>query len=267
VARCDTRVFMENIEISSPKNERIKRLVRLRDRAHRDAEGVFLVEGERLMSRAQANGLTPLEIYVAPGHALERDPTSTIVEPAVLDKASYRSQAEGPIAVFAQFSTSLATIETGPSPLILIAESIEKPGNLGAILRTADAVGATAVITAGSGVDPFNPNVIRSSTGAIFSVPYAHSSLSELSQWLDDNTIELIITSPDAQTPYWEANLTGPLAILVGSEDRGLSDQAANLANRAVAIPMLGISDSLNVSVTAALLAFETRRQRSSQGH
>jgi RNA methyltransferase, TrmH family len=258
---------MQNIEISSPTNERIKRLVRLRDRTHRDSEGVFLVEGARLMSRAQANGFTPLEVYVTPGHALESHPSSTIVEPTVLDKASYRSQAEGLIAVFAQFSTSLALIKTGPVPLILIAESIEKPGNLGAIFRTADAVGATALITTGPGVDPFNPNVIRSSTGAIFSVPYAHCDLSDLHRWLVDNTIELVVTSPDAQTTYWETNLTGPLAILVGSEDRGVSDQAATMASKTVAIPMLGISDSLNVSVTAALLAFETRRQRSSQSH
>ena len=258
---------MRHVEISSLTNERIKRLVRLRERAHRDEEGVFVVEGNRLVNRARDRGLNLLEIYVTPGHQLEDEPISTIVEPGVLDKASYRNQSEGLIAVFEQFPTRLTDIAPESTPLILVAESVEKPGNLGAILRTADAVGATALVTTGSGVDLFNPNVIRSSTGAIFSVPYAHADLSDLTSWLDDNDVELVVAFPDADVVYWDADLAGSIAILVGAEHVGVSEEAAAAAQRTVAIPMSGISDSLNVSVSIAVLAFEARRQQYKLGH
>jgi TrmH family RNA methyltransferase len=145
----------------------------------------------------------------------------------------------------------------------LVAESVEKPGNLGAILRTADAVGATAVITVGSAVDPFNPNVIRSSTGTIFSVPYAHTELSDLARWLNANDIELVVAAPDAEAVLWETDLAGSVAIMVGSENLGLSKEAIAAAQHSVAIPMAGTSDSLNVSVSIAVFAFEVRRQQS----
>ena len=185
------------------------------------------------------------------------------MEPGVLDKASYRRQSEGLIAVFAQFPTRLTEIPPESTPLILVAESVEKPGNLGAILRTADAVGATALVTTGSGVDPFNPNVIRSSTGAIFSVPYAHADLAGLTSWLDDNDVDLVVASPEADIVYWDADLSGSIAILVGAENVGVSVEAIAAAQRTVAIPMSGTSDSLNVSVSIAVLAFEAKRQQS----
>lgn len=214
------------------------------------------------MSRAQTSGYQATEIYVTPGHPLENHPNATIVEPTVLDKASYRSKSEGLIAIFAQFPTDIAQIALAGIPLILIAESIEKPGNLGALLRTADGAGCTAVVTTGNGIDVFNPNVVRASTGALFSVSYAHANLGVLVRWLNDNEIELIVAAPKAPTELWNTDMTGALAILVGSEDRGVSDEALNLANRTVAIPMSGASDSLNVSVSAGLLAFEAKRQR-----
>jgi TrmH family RNA methyltransferase len=254
---------MDGLEISSPTNERIKRLVRLRQRTHRDQHGVFVVEGDRLVDRARTSGFDPIEIYVVPGHPLENHPKSTIVAPEVLDKASYRTRSQGLVAVFKQFSTRLADIKTGPDSLVLIAESVEKPGNLGAILRTADAVGATAVITTGTGVDLFNPNVIRTSTGAVFSVSFAHAQLGDLVAWLDNQGMRLVLASPAATTNYWDADLTGPLAILVGAEHKGVSAEAASHARNSVAIPMAGMSDSLNVSVSTALLAFEAKRQRS----
>jgi len=262
VTGCDTQPSMRNPEISSPTNERIKRLVRLRERTQRDEEGVFLVEGDRLIDRARAAGRAPEEIYVTPGHPHQDHPNSTIVEQAVLDKASYRHRSEGIIAVFAQFSIGLSQIELGETPLILIAESVEKPGNVGAMLRTADGAGCTALISTGSGTDVFNPNAIRASTGALFSVPYTHASLIELAQWLVDNKIALVVASPGAETDFWNTDMRGSLAILVGAEDHGPSGEAARLAGRTVAIPMSGISDSLNVSVSAALLVFEAKRQR-----
>ena len=225
------------------------------------------MEGDRLVNRARDCGLNLLEVYVTPGHRLEDEPISTIVESDVLDKASYRRQSEGLIAVFEQFPTRLTEITPESTPLILVAESVEKPGNLGAILRTADAVGATALVTTGSGVDPFNPNVIRSSTGAIFSVPYAHADLSDLTSWLDDNDVELVVASPEAEVVYWDADLAGSIAILVGAENVGVSDGAVAAAHRTVAIPMSGRSDSLNVSVSIAVLAFESKRQQFRLGH
>jgi len=134
---------------------------------------------------------------------------------------------------------------------------------VGAMLRTADAVGATALITTGSVVDVFNPNVIRSSIGAIFSVPYTHAELPQLVDWLKQNAIELVAAVPGIDTAYWSADLTESLAILVGAEDIGLSKEARHAADRLVSIPMAGTADSLNVSVSAALMVFEARRQRS----
>lgn len=253
---------MSNSSISSSANERMKRLVRLRDRAYRDREGVFVVEGDLLFDRARASGLTPLEVYTTPGHRIQSE--SIVVEPEVLDRVSYRNRSQDLIAVFENYSTPIDEIHLESHPLILVAESVEKPGNLGAMLRTADAVGATALITTGSVVDIFNPNVIRSSIGAIFSVPYTHAALPQLVDWLKQHAIELVAAVPGIDTAYWSADLTESLAILVGSEDTGLSNEARNAADRLVSIPMSGTADSLNVSVSAALLVFEARRQRSS---
>ncbi|HJQ76903.1 MAG TPA: RNA methyltransferase [Acidimicrobiia bacterium] len=248
--------------VTSPANEQIKRLVRLRERRHRDAEGVFLVEGELLYRRALAAGLRPSGVFTDATSDIEGDVVT--VEPSVLDKASYRQRSQGVIAVFPQFETGLALLELSSSPLILIAEDIEKPGNLGAMMRTAAAAGVDALITVGSTVDPFNPNTIRASTGALFTVPLAVSSWAETAPWLDEHGIHLIGASPDAAETAWETNLTGPVALVIGAEDKGLSEQAASLAERSVLIPQsAGGVDSLNASVAAAVLLFEAVRQRS----
>lgn len=250
-------------EITSPANDHIKWLIRLRDRKHRDAEGLFVVEGDRLYRRALEAGLVPEITFVTDPDVVHTVGRVLTVDPTALDKASYRRESEGVIAVFPQFDTSIAHLEVATPPLILIAENVEKPGNLGAMLRTAGAAGADALITVGNALDAYNPNVVRASTGALFTVPLAMSDWDELAPWLEHAGLRVVCAAPDAAEPVWEAHLTGPLALVVGAEDAGLSERALALADRTVLIPQdTGIVDSLNVSVAAAILLFEARRQR-----
>ncbi|HEU4894552.1 MAG TPA: RNA methyltransferase [Acidimicrobiia bacterium] len=252
-------------DITSPANDRIKWLVRLRDRRHRDAEKVFVVEGERLYRRALDAGLVPMVTFVT--EEIEADLIGEVatVDPAALDKASYRQRSEGLISVFPDVSRSLGDVDLGRSPLILIAENVEKPGNLGAMLRTAGAAGVDALITVGARVDVTNPNTIRASTGAFFTVPLAVSQWAELIPWLAERDVRVIAATPTGDRSMWEADLTGPLSIVVGAEDTGLGETALALADETVNIPQTsGPVDSLNVSVAAALLLFEARRQRGS---
>jgi TrmH family RNA methyltransferase len=143
-----------------------------------------------------------------------------------------------------------------------MVESLEKPGNLGAVLRTADAVGASGLIVTDTVADPFNPNVIRSSTGALFSVPVAVATLEEAVIWLHNRDIEICAADPAGEDLLWDTDLTGPTALLVGSEHAGLTEEARALSDALVTIPMQGTTDSLNVSVSMAVLAYEAIRQR-----
>lgn len=250
-----------DFDITSPANDRIKWLVRLRERRHRDHEGVFVVEGERLYSRALQAGLEPMVSFASSD--FEGSGETLTVAPGVLDKASYRSRAEGVIGVFPQFDVDIELINASRTPLILIGEDIEKPGNLGAMMRTAAAAGADALVTVGRTVDPFNPNVVRASTGALFSLPLAVSSWEETQPWLEGRGIDVVASSPDGQAVLWDVDLTGPVAMVIGAEDVGLSGQARSIAREIVAIPQADAGvDSLNASVAAAVLMFEAVRQR-----
>lgn len=250
-------------DITSPSNERIKRLVRLRERRHRDEERVFVVEGERLYRRALDAGLIPEVTFLAPHAALDTTGEALTVDPSALDKASYRQNSEGLIAIFPQIDTSLQALDIPAEPLVLVAEDIEKPGNLGAMLRTAGAAGADALIAVGQGLDAHNPNVVRASTGALFTVPLAMAQWDDLEPWLSSRGIRAICASPNADVSVWETRLTGGIALVVGAEDQGLSPRAESLADETVIIPQTTATvDSLNVSVAAAILLFEARRQR-----
>lgn len=243
-------------------NTRIKRLVKLRDRRHRDREGVFVVEGERLVTRALEAGLMPVEIYVDGTVAIQVGITPVSVAPDVLDKASYRNRSEGLIAVFPQFETSLDSAPEGATSLVVAAESIEKPGNLGAMIRLADAAGAGPVIAISSTADVFSPNTIRASTGAVFDTPIALADLDELFAWADVLGIEVAAAHPKAPTTVWDLDMTGPTCILVGAEDVGLSPEALSAAHTVFSIPMAGMSDSLNVASAVGVSLFEAVRQR-----
>ncbi len=228
-------------------------------------ESVFLVEGNQDLERALAQGHRPVEIYYDPAR-FSRPPHLADIEMSVaaeaLDRASYRGRSQGVIAVLDQFDVTLAQLRPGPDPLLLIAEAIEKPGNLGALLRTADAVGADALIAADPAVDPFSPNVVRASTGGIFSVPLAVAGLGDALDWAREQGARIVAADPTATVLLWEQNLTGPCALLVGSEHTGLSDRARSGADTLVSIPMHGSADSLNVSASMAVLAYEAVRQR-----
>lgn len=249
-------------QIVSPSNPRIKRLARLGERRHRDQEGVFLVEGPRLVARALAAGLQPLETY-GDGSVETAGLELVTVAPSVLARVSYRKQSEGVIAVFPQTGTALEDLKLDTAALLLVAEAVEKPGNLGAILRTADAVGADAVITIPEQVDRFNPNVIRASTGACFTVPVVGVDLTGLVDFTTTRRISLVAADPEGPASLWGVDLTGPVALIVGAEDTGLTTATREASQHLVSIPMRGVVDSLNASVTMALLAYEAFRQRS----
>lgn len=250
-------------EITSLGNERVKWLRSLRERRNRDRDGAFLVEGERTYRRALAAGLEPL-FTISEFEADWIVGPKALATPAVLDKISYRSTSQGLAAAFTLLDTELDRIQLGASPLVLVAEGIEKPGNLGAMMRTADAVGADAVIVVGDALDIHNPNVVRSSTGAIFTVPVATTDWEELGRWLTDNHLTTHAASPQAETPLWDVDLTHGVAVVIGAEHSGLSPTAKATANAVFAIPHdeVGIADSLNASVTAAVVLFEAARQR-----
>jgi len=250
-------------DIVSTSNERIKRLIRLRERSARDEEGVFVVEGQREIGRAIASGKTLLELYGDTDELPDSGERRWSVAPEALARASYRSSQTALIAVFEQFETGLDTISPGPLPLILVAEGLEKPGNLGAILRTAAGFAADGVVALETTVDVFNPNVVRASTGAVFSVPVAVAGLTDAFAWLRRHEITVIAGTTDAAVDLWDVDLTGPTALLVGAEDKGLSSAARASATVTAKIPMGGIVDSLNASVSMALMAYEAIRQRS----
>ncbi len=190
------------------------------------------------------------------------------VEPTLLgtgafDKASVRGSGAEVLAVVADPTVALDELELGSDPLVLVVEGVEKPGNLGAMLRTADAVGIDAVIVADPTTDVANPNVVRASLGCVFTVPVATASSEEAIGFLGDRGIEVAATLTTATTSHWDADLTGPIALVVGTEHEGLSAAWLEAASRPVRIPMAGEADSLNASVSAAVVLYEAARQRS----
>lgn len=250
-------------DISSPANEQVKHLVRLQQRRHRDEDMLFVVEEPRIVERALEQGHIPVETYICP----DDNPPSfglahVTMSREAIDRASYRRSSTGIICLFPYWETDLDVVDLAPDPLLLVAEGLEKPGNLGALLRIADGAGAAGVILVEPAADPFNPNTVRSSTGTLFTVPIAIAARADVVGWLRDHDIASVATSPGAASAFWEADLVGPVAIWVGSEAMGLSEEALANADTSVSIPMHGGADSLNTAVSAALVAYEAVRQR-----
>ncbi len=179
-------------------------------------------------------------------------------------KASYRDRPEGLLAVARQFPTGLDRLDLGPAPLLLVVEGIEKPGNLGTMMRTAEAAGAAALIVCDPTTDPFNPNVVRASLGTLFSLPLAVADTPDAIAWLHGRGIRTVATTPAATKPHWEADLAGAVAVVVGSEQYGLSAAWLQGATEQVLIPMPGTVDSLNAAMAAGIVLFEAVRQRTS---
>lgn len=266
---------MSEERITSMQNARVKHLVRLRTRRHRDAEGLFAIEGYRELARAIAADVDIAEVAYCPSLFLGSN-EATLLEAAEaagarliefaeepFRKVSYRDRPEGLIATARQFPTSLDQLVLGDVPLVLVVESIEKPGNLGTMLRTADASGADAVIVCDPTTDPFNPNVVRASIGCLFVVPLAVASTPDALAWLAAAGIETFAATPAAERLHWQADYTGPSALAIGSEQYGLSDTFLEAADERVRMPMLGAADSLNAAMAAGVMLYEAVRQRS----
>jgi TrmH family RNA methyltransferase len=185
------------------------------------------------------------------------------VADAPFRKASYRDRPEGLLAEARQFDTALARIDLTGEPLLLIVESIEKPGNLGTMLRTADAAGCRAVVVCDPATDPFNPNVVRASLGTLFTMPLAIASSEETIDVLRTARVRAVATTPETSQVLYDLDLTGAVGLVVGSEQYGLSDTWLSAADHRARIPMAGSADSLNAAMAAGVTLFEAVRQRS----
>ena len=182
------------------------------------------------------------------------------------EKLAYGDRLDGVVAVAETPPRTLDELILPPEPLIGVVEGVEKPGNLGAILRSADGAGVNAIVVADTATDLFNPNIIRASIGTVFAVPVAVASSGDVLPWLKAHGIAIVAARVDGSVDYVDADYTGAVAIALGSEARGLSDAWGELARQSVKLPMLGVADSLNVSATAAVLFYEARRQRLHRG-
>lgn len=260
-------------EITSPQNPRIRTAAALRDRRARDESGLTLVDGVREVARALAGGAQPVEVFAdlarldADGRQLlaaARELGAVVLPTAgpALDRLAYGDRAEGMVATVRVPDLALAALRLPANPLVVVLEAVEKPGNLGAVVRSADGAGADAVIAADLRTDLFNPNAIRASLGAVFAVPVAAGTSEEVRAELERRGTAIVTARVDAADLYTDVDLTGPVAIVLGSEADGLTDRWPAPPARAVRLPMLGVGDSLNVSIAAAVLLYEARRQR-----
>jgi len=261
--------MVSSTKITSLQNPRVKHLVKLQgDRKARTEAGLALVEGFDEISLAVAGGHVPMTLVRAPSLATEPAPAESretlLVSESVFRKLTYRENPDGWLGVFRTPRRDLDQLEAGNPALILVLDGVEKPGNIGAILRTADAAGVDAVILSDGRVDLWNPNVVRASRGAVFTVEAVEAEADASVRWIRAHGLRIVAASPSAPSNYVAADLRGPLAIAVGAEDVGLSDFWLRQADLTVSIPMRGHVNSLNASVAAALLIYEVVRQRGS---
>ena len=258
---------MEENIITSVQNARIKHVVALQQKSSlRREEGLFVVEGQREIEHCIACGYEIVEVIIVDGLRFTDDYPATRVSPQVYEKMAYRGSTEGIIAVAKCKDHSISSINyklsTINSPLVVVLESVEKPGNLGAILRTAEAAGVDAVIICDPLTDLYNPNLIRASIGGVFSVPVAVCNSKECIAFLKEHKIRILTAQLQDSYDYYDYDMQGATAIVMGTESTGLTDQWREAADAHIRIPMLGRLDSLNVSVSAAILMYEAVRQR-----
>jgi len=264
----------DTIEITSLGNTSVKNVVKLRQRSHRDETGLMIIEGYREITRALDNRHYPQELFYCEDFFTGKNEASLIQRciearaglfkctEAVFMKMAYRDRPEGLLAVAPQIKHSLAKLDLPENPLVVVAESIEKPGNLGTILRSADAAGVNAVIVCDRCTDINNPNAVRASIGTIFSLPVVETSSAEAQEWLKKRKIQIVAATPHAEKLYTDVDMKTPTAIILGTEQYGLSESWLAGKHLTVRIPMLGQCDSLNVASAATILLFEAVRQR-----
>lgn len=262
------------IRITSARNERVLGALRLRDRRGRDAAGLTLVEGYRENRRALEAGVRPVALYFCRALFLGAHEDEVLASAAaagadlldcsepVFRKISYRDRPDGLLSVVPIVRRSLSDLAVGPAPLVLVMERVEKPGNLGTMLRTSDAAGVDAALVCDPCTDVYNPNAVRASLGTLFTVPVVETDTAAALAWLRGHGLRILAATPSAQRPHFECDMTGPVAIAVGAEQYGLSSTWMEAADERVLIPMLGRCDSLNVAAAATILLFEAVRQR-----
>lgn len=263
--------------ITSLQNARIKQAVKLRERRDRQSSGLFLIEGYRELKRAIDAGRVIDTLFYCPEYFLGKNEQTLIdhckaslweCTPDVFAKISYRDRPDGLLAIAPQQHLSLEALEpilkAKKNPFFVVAESIEKPGNLGTILRSCDAAGVDAVIVCDPTTDIHNPNVVRSSVGTLFTLPVIEASNDAVFTFLKQKKIAIVAATPHAKKEYTQVDLQVPVAIVVGTEQYGLSPKWMEGADLAVRIPMFGVADSLNVASATTLMLYEVVRQRHS---
>ncbi|MFT4553067.1 MAG: TrmH family RNA methyltransferase [Chlamydiales bacterium] len=264
--------------ITSLQNTRVKNAVKLRQRRDRDRSQTFLIEGYRELLRALEGNMSVTTLFICPEFFLGENEgalISRITEKGaeiircteqVFQKLSYRDRPDGLLAIAPQLKYTLkdldGCIKDKAAPFFVVAEAIEKPGNLGTILRSADAVGVDGVIICDRCTDIHNPNVVRASTGTLFTRPVVEATSDEVMEWLKERNVSMLAATPAATKEFTEVDLTGPVAVVLGTEQYGLSEKWMNGANCQVRIPMMGVADSLNVAMATSLLLYEVLRQR-----
>jgi len=263
--------------LTSAANPRLRAAAALRDRRARVRTGLLLVDGAREVARALDGGVTLVEAFVAAEAPADPELAALLarlaaidvplvpVAPKLLGMLAYGERASGIVAVATAPDTSLPTLQLSlPAPLVGILEDVEKPGNLGAVCRSADGAGLDALIAAGSAgsVEPWNPNAVRASLGTVFTLAVAVATTADVLAWLRENGLRIVAARVDGSVPYTEVDMAGPVALVLGSEARGLTDAWSGSDVTAVRLPMHGRADSLNVAAAAAILFYEARRQR-----
>ena len=266
-------------ELTSPANPKVKYVVKLRSCSTREESGEMIVEGFRECRRALDNGYRPHAIFHCPELYLKNENEPQLVadaeragadvflcSKAAFLKMAYKERPDGLLMVGPHVAKRLADLVLPPHALVVVTESIEKPGNLGTILRSADAAKVAAVIVCDRTTDIHNPNVVRASTGTMFSVPIVEASSEEALAWLKTKGFKILAATPHAEKLHFEVDLTGNVAIALGAEQYGLTQKWMDGAELRVRIPMLGLADSLNVSAAATILVYEAVRQRIAAG-
>jgi TrmH family RNA methyltransferase len=273
---------MKNIlQITSLQNPKIKSAIKLFDRKDRDQSKRFIIEGYRELKRASDANIRIEALFICPSLFLGENEATLIqkiqksgaeifsADEKVFKKLSYRDRPDGLVAIAHQMNATLddltLKIQSKNSPFFLVAEAIEKPGNLGTMLRSCDAVGVDGVIICDRCTDIYNPNVVRASVGTLFTVPVVEADGHHVLSWLKQHGVKIFSSTPNTNVEYTDADLSGPVALVVGTEQLGLSERWLSAADLKVRIPMMGEADSLNVATATTLLLYEVLRQRRSR--
>ena len=267
------------MEITSPSNPKLKYVVKLRSCSTREESGEMIVEGYRECRRALDNGYRPRAVFHCPELYLKNENEDALIADCArvgaeiytcscvcFEKIAYKERPDGLLMIGPHVSIGLDELKLPENALVIVTEAIEKPGNLGTILRSADAAGVSAVIVCDRTTDIHNPNVVRASTGTMFSVPIVEATSDEALAFLKRRGFDILAATPHAEKLHSDVDLTGNVAIALGAEQYGLTAKWMDGAKLRVRIPMLGMADSLNVSAAATILVYEAVRQRLAAG-